>query len=126
MCNISNRDCVLLIKQFNDRDFWGIPKGRMKAGETFESCAIREVFEETGVHITIKSSLPSIAFNIKNEKNPLKKIIYVFAAIPIGEEVETSSDDPECEVADAQWFPIDSLPIIQPYQKSYIKNACKK
>jgi 8-oxo-dGTP diphosphatase len=30
------------------RDDWSLPKGKLDPGESFESCAVREVMEETG------------------------------------------------------------------------------
>jgi 8-oxo-dGTP pyrophosphatase MutT (NUDIX family) len=32
------------------RGFWDLPKGKLDEGETIQSCAIREVEEETGIH----------------------------------------------------------------------------
>lgn len=32
------------------RGFWDLPKGKLEEGETIQSCAIREVQEETGIH----------------------------------------------------------------------------
>jgi ADP-ribose pyrophosphatase YjhB (NUDIX family) len=46
---------------------WSIPKGRQSyCGENTESCAIREVFEETGIKLTQLENLPKckIAHNI--------------------------------------------------------------
>ena len=37
---------------------WGFPKGHVEKGETFEQTAMREVLEETGIHIQI---LPQFA-----------------------------------------------------------------
>jgi 8-oxo-dGTP pyrophosphatase MutT (NUDIX family) len=31
-----------------DREDWSFPKGKLEDGESFEACALREVFEETG------------------------------------------------------------------------------
>jgi 8-oxo-dGTP pyrophosphatase MutT (NUDIX family) len=31
------------------RGFWDLPKGKLDKGETIESCAVREVEEETGI-----------------------------------------------------------------------------
>lgn len=42
----------LLVKNKNGRH-WGFPKGHMEKGETEEQTAIREVREETGLHIQI-------------------------------------------------------------------------
>ncbi len=44
----------LLVKNKNGRH-WGFPKGHMEKGETEEQTAIREVREETGLHIEILS-----------------------------------------------------------------------
>lgn len=37
------------------RGFWDLPKGKLEEGESVESCALREVAEETGlVHLKLK------------------------------------------------------------------------
>ena len=40
---------ILLVQSRGN--LWGIPKGSFEDGETKEECAIREVFEETGIKI---------------------------------------------------------------------------
>ena len=32
------------------RGFWDLPKGKLEEGETIQTCALREVQEETGIH----------------------------------------------------------------------------
>ena len=36
------------------REDWSFPKGKLDPGETFEECALREVFEETGFTCTLE------------------------------------------------------------------------
>ena len=40
-------DSVLLVQSRGQ--YWGIPKGTLEDGETSKTCAIREVYEETGI-----------------------------------------------------------------------------
>lgn len=44
-----NENNELLLQRRVDNGFWGYPGGAMELGESFEECAIREVFEETGL-----------------------------------------------------------------------------
>jgi len=54
---INNEVRYLLIKNRRSTH-WGFPKGHIEKGETHEQTAIREVLEETGIHIQI---LPQFA-----------------------------------------------------------------
>jgi ADP-ribose pyrophosphatase YjhB (NUDIX family) len=38
---------------------WGPPKGTLQENEIVEDCAIREVFEETGIQIKVEQFLNS-------------------------------------------------------------------
>lgn len=48
-------DKVLLVQSRGN--FWGPPKGTMNLGETESECAVREVFEETGLEVDANSFL---------------------------------------------------------------------
>ena len=49
----NSRGEVLLQKRA-DNGYWGLPGGRVDIGESVEQGAIREVLEETGLHVTVK------------------------------------------------------------------------
>lgn len=52
---IDSADRILLLQaQHPDgRQFWLMPGGRLRVGERFDAAAIREVYEETGLNVTI-------------------------------------------------------------------------
>jgi 8-oxo-dGTP pyrophosphatase MutT (NUDIX family) len=55
---------VLLLRKINGD--WVLPKGKIEAGETPDQTAIREVFEETGIHAEINTFLGETAYQFKN------------------------------------------------------------
>ena len=55
-------DRVLMVQ--SNGNFWGIPKGTMEYGETERQCAVREVYEETG--LVIDPGMFTRAVNIRN------------------------------------------------------------
>ena len=58
---------VLLVRPFEERDAWGIPKGHIDMGESARECAIREVFEETGMLVELEDPLPNVSTKYKDE-----------------------------------------------------------
>lgn len=43
----------LLLQLRSDNRHWAMPGGRLDPGEDIQTCAIREVFEETGLHVRV-------------------------------------------------------------------------
>jgi len=109
---------ILLIKQFQHRDRWGIPKGHVDKGETLEECAIREVREEAGVDVKLGVRLQDVF--IKNDAED--KTVVSWLAVPVGSH-EPNHNDPDSEVADARWFDVDALPEIMVYQRPLLASA---
>jgi 8-oxo-dGTP diphosphatase len=82
---------------------WTMPGGKLDFGESFEACAIREAFEETG--ITIQN--PKV-FCVNNDKVATAQ----FATI--GVLIEECDDEPKVmepdEITEWKWFDLDTLP----------------
>lgn len=44
------------------QDNWSLPKGHIEAGETAEQAMVREVKEETGLDVAVRSPLPPLEY----------------------------------------------------------------
>jgi 8-oxo-dGTP diphosphatase len=51
--SMDDHDHIYVIKPSNHYGPWSFPKGRVDKGESFKQAAIREVWEETGLHVKI-------------------------------------------------------------------------
>jgi ADP-ribose pyrophosphatase YjhB (NUDIX family) len=80
-------------------DDWTLPKGKLDPGESYESAALREVTEETGLTCRLGPELPSTSYFDKNHR---RKLVRYWAMTVIAGAVGG-----EHEVDDARFF---SLP----------------
>lgn len=119
--NVDDKRYVLLVKQFPDSDKWSVPKGHLQEGETLEECALREVWEETGVVVVLGDRLPDVTVPVSNGS----KLIVTFMATVLGKPEPNVKHD-ECEVADVRWFPADELPTLQRSQSKLITEAVSR
>lgn len=98
----------LLLIQRSDNRRWAIPAGAMELGESMEDCAVREVWEETGLRAT---SLTAFAFysayTYTNEwGHTYQQILMSFRIHEWEGELQKVTD----ESVDAGFFPLDALP----------------
>lgn len=77
---------------------WGFPKGHIEPGETKEETAIREVFEETGLHVEI---LPGF---IKNSEYTIQGKIEKSVSIFLAKTEETEYRIQEEEIEECGWY----------------------
>lgn len=96
---------VLLIRRKHPpcMDMWAFPGGFMNIDEDVESCARRELNEETGLII---SHLYQFGVYSAPERDPRERVVSVayYTLLPLCEVC--GSDD----AAEARWFPVDNLP----------------
>lgn len=95
---------VLLISTRAGRR-WGLPKGRLEAGETPEMAALREIQEETGIIGRITAPLLTVQYTFWGgpSKRIKKRVDYYLLDYESGSE---ANFDPE-EVSAAVWMPWD-------------------
>lgn len=92
---------VLLVKR-KDLRAWAYPVGRVKKGETLEDGCIRELKEETGVNVSIKSLSGIYIRTIPS----LKNVTFVYRCDYKNGKLLKQED----EVLDLGWFDVESLP----------------
>lgn len=112
---------ILLVKQFSDKEGWGIPKGHINKGETHEQCAMRETLEETGIKVITGERLNDVKVSYRN----FDKLVITFLAEQIGNDQPFANGE-ESEVADAKWFEVVNVPQIYPYQQDIITAGIDK
>ena len=99
--NINGSIRYLLIKNRRSSN-WGFPKGHSEKGETKYDAAVREVLEETGIHIKIHSGFEGLSkYKIKNN---IDKIVSIFVATTD----DTGTKIQEEEIDDYIWLPYQS------------------
>lgn len=92
-----NQKKILLIR--NKRSaHWGFPKGHIEPGETNEETAIREVLEETGLHIKILPDfIQSSEYTIQGK---IEKSVVIFLAETTEKEYKLQIE----EIEECGWF----------------------
>ena len=89
------RDGRLLLVHRPRYDDWTFPKGKLDPGESFESAALREVEEETGVRCSLGRELPSSHYEV----NGRPKLVRYWLMTPQGETPFVPND----ETDDLRW-----------------------
>jgi 8-oxo-dGTP diphosphatase len=99
---------VLLIHRPH-RDDWTFPKGKVEDGETDESCALREVEEETGLRCALSDELPTIS-HIDHKGR--RKVVRYWLMDPLGGEAA-----PRNEVDAVRWVPVTTAASLLSYER---------
>ena len=104
---------VLLVKHVPERkSFWQgkwiCPGGRLQVGETIEAGILREVWEETHLHIRLNRPLVPFERIIRRAGEVSLHVIYIdYLAERIGGTLQPADD-----VGEALWVPLSRLPTM--------------
>lgn len=89
---------------------WGFPKGHMEPGETEEETALREIFEETGVRVTLLEGFRAVSeYDLPGKPDTRKRVVFFLAEFR-DQEVRVQ----EAEVQTARLLPYrDALELLR-------------
>jgi mRNA-decapping enzyme subunit 2 len=102
-------DSVVLVKGWKKGANWSFPRGKINKDENDLTCAIREVYEETGFDLEAAGLVPEdrdvkyIEINIRDQLLRL----YLFGGIPMDTPFEPRTRK---EISNIQWWRISDLP----------------
>ena len=91
------------------REDWSFPKGKLDPGETFEQCAVREVFEETGFEVKLDHFVGTTEY--VHRKGRPKIVAYWLVSVIGGEFVVNEEAD------EVRWVSIDEARSLVTYDR---------
>ena len=107
-----NEKNEILLGRRTDNDYWDYPAGSMEIGESFEECARREVFEETGLTCGKLEYFMELSGEDTFYEYPNGDQVYLAVLIYICRDFSGELKVQEEEVYEQRFFPIDRLPKI--------------
>lgn len=103
----------VLLQQRRDFRIWALPGGRVEPGKTLEDAAVRETFEETGLHVSLTRKIGTYW------KPQYDDAVTVFGARVVGGRIVRVSD----ETRDVRWFALDHLPPLLGTMNRYLADT---
>ncbi len=95
---------------------WALPKGIVDAGEAPAETAIREGFEETGVHAALDTKLGDVRYVYTWKGERVFKVVSFFLARARSGRIGALPAGMEVEVADARWLPLSDGATLLAYE----------
>ncbi len=92
-------------------DDWSFPKGKLDRGEHPVAAAVREVAEETGVHVRLGPPLPSQRYPVARRM----KTVHYWTGRVVGDD-DVSGYRPNDEIDGVAWVPFDEAMVRLTYE----------
>lgn len=95
---------------------WALPKGNLDPGERPEETAVREVFEETGVHGHLVEKLGDVKYTYTRRGGVRVFKIVSFYLLRAGRgRIDDIEERMRIEVDEARWLPLDEASTLLAY-----------
>jgi 8-oxo-dGTP pyrophosphatase MutT (NUDIX family) len=94
---------------------WALPKGLIGQGESPAETALREGFEETGVHARLGLRLGDVKYVYTWKGERVFKVVSFFLAHAARGRIGELPPGMEVEVAEARWLPLADAPRLLAY-----------
>ena len=101
--------------QGKSKGTWALPKGLVDEGEKAADTALREGFEETGVHARLDAKLGDVRYVYTWEGERVFKIVSFFLAHARTGRIGDLPPGMDVEVAEARWLSLDDSPRLLAY-----------
>ncbi len=90
------------------RDKWDLPKGKLEKGETIESCASREIEEETAVkNLDCKRKIgETYHLYTEKEKNILKVCHWFYFTCPTSQNIVAQAEE---DIVEVKWIATQNI-----------------
>ena len=97
------------------RGTWALPKGLIGEGERGPETAVREAYEETGVHARPERKLGDTRYVYTWAGERVFKVVSFFLLRATGGRIGELPTGMEVEVAEARWLPLAEAPRLLAY-----------
>ncbi|WP_323791690.1 NUDIX hydrolase [Nocardioides sp.] len=110
-------------------DDWSFPKGKLDPGEHRTVAAVREVAEETGLHVRLASPLASQRYPLSSAGKGRCKTVFYWTGRVVGDD-DVSCYRPNDEIDAVEWVPADEAVerLTYPHDRETLVEAlgCRK
>ncbi|KAM3528678.1 hypothetical protein NHJ13051_002241 [Beauveria bassiana] len=105
-------DSVVLVKGWKKGANWSFPRGKINKDEDDLDCAVREVYEETGMDLRAHGLVPTTGkpkyIEISMREQQLR--LYVFRDVPMDYNFQPQTRK---EISKIQWYKLSELPTFR-------------
>lgn len=110
------RSLAVIRPQGKKPGVWALPKGHIEPGEPAAAAAVREAFEETGLHTRVVKRLGESRYVYRWEGELVAKVVVFFLLRPTGGRLGEIAPEMEREVAEVAWIPLEEAQRLLAYK----------